>query len=599
MKINITKIEIEGFGSLKSYTHNFYNNGTTIIKGGNGVGKTTIFSALLWVCYGESSKTNSSIGTWPKLQGKDYKGTKVSLTYIDSNGKTQVICRCDSYKDKVNGAKGGNRLMFTDSKESYKKNLQADINKSLGMSPRLFKNSIFFGQKMKRMIEDTGADKKKTLEECFDIGFMEKALKLAKDEIEIISKLKEPIEDAIQDINENIEDQEDLRDHTLEKYKTNYTLYKTKRDSLNELIKVSSKITGGSEKQRKRLNVLNKELETFNAGIHAWGYDLSQNNQDKLTTDIRSLDISKALLNNEMVKLKSKLLKGDGPRTCGSCNQPLKRMNKKDKVLLNQDIHNLEKEIITQDDRIKTITKELENIVGLYYDRKRLATSIEGINIPDDKQTSDKLKDYRNELIRLKEPLEPDVLHIENSISHGNKTLKEQQNKLRKLNNKGKIYQWMVKSPLSNNGLKSYMFELLLEQLNKAMLSYIHIIGFRPEFSVDMDKSNKDIVTTVYDGNDNPVLFEDLSGGQQQLVNIVTAFALHDIVMDIQPFNLLILDEVFEGLDDDNIQKVTELLYIKSSTNSIYLITHQSSFTPTNANIIHLTLNEGLTYQLA
>ena len=54
--IEFKKIIIEGFCSIGTLELPLNNNGITSIKGANGLGKTTIFSALVWVLYGKTLK---------------------------------------------------------------------------------------------------------------------------------------------------------------------------------------------------------------------------------------------------------------------------------------------------------------------------------------------------------------------------------------------------------------------------------------------------------------------------------------------------------------------------------------------------------------
>ena len=48
------------------------------------------------------------------------------------------------------------------------------------------------------------------------------------------------------------------------------------------------------------------------------------------------------------------------------------------------------------------------------------------------------------------------------------------------------------------------------------------------------------------------------------------------------------MDELFESLDKSNIEIMSELIQDKSRDKSLFLITHRSEFTPTNANIINI-----------
>jgi DNA repair exonuclease SbcCD ATPase subunit len=91
----------------------------------------------------------------------------------------------------------------------------------------------------------------------------------------------------------------------------------------------------------------------------------------------------------------------------------------------------------------------------------------------------------------------------------------------------------------------------------------------------------------VYEGQ-YPVPYEDLSGGQGQLVNIAIAFAIHDVVA-ADNVNLLILDEVFESLSSGNVEIVSSVISDKSADKSLFLITHQQDFTPQGAKVMYVS----------
>ena len=182
--IEFKKIIIEGFCSIGTLELPLNNNGITIIKGANGLGKTTIFSALVWVLYGKTLKGISDVNLWKKFRTKDYKGTKVEI-YFESNNSIHKIIRCQNYTEDVDGAKGGSRLIYLidaeQVKEKGKLKLQSLIEKNLGMSYNLFINSVMFGQGMKRLIQESGSDKKQLFEEIFELNYISKARKIAQD----------------------------------------------------------------------------------------------------------------------------------------------------------------------------------------------------------------------------------------------------------------------------------------------------------------------------------------------------------------------------------------------------------------------------------
>ena len=105
--------------------------------------------------------------------------------YWNNNSEVHQVIRCSDYKGKVEGSKGGNRLVYliegVEVKNKKKLEIQALIEENLGLSYALFKNSIMFGQGLKRLIQETGPDKKKLFEEVFDVAYLSRAKAIAID----------------------------------------------------------------------------------------------------------------------------------------------------------------------------------------------------------------------------------------------------------------------------------------------------------------------------------------------------------------------------------------------------------------------------------
>lgn len=185
--ITFLQLNIEGFGSVvESQTIPLNLGGIVRVYGPNGMGKTTMFSALTWVCYGKNLKGISEVGTWKEYQVGDYKGTKVEVTWQSDSSVYKVI-RCLNYNGKLeDGIKGGNRLLFyTDGNLSSSKGkltIQNEINLALGFSYELFLNSIMFGQGMKRLLQESNTDKKKLFEEIFKLDYLNVARTTATNE---------------------------------------------------------------------------------------------------------------------------------------------------------------------------------------------------------------------------------------------------------------------------------------------------------------------------------------------------------------------------------------------------------------------------------
>ena len=84
-------------------------------------------------------------------------------------------------------------------------------------------------------------------------------------------------------------------------------------------------------------------------------------------------------------------------------------------------------------------------------------------------------------------------------------------------------------------------------------------MGFRIEFNIDLGTARKEFFTLIE--RDGQIIdYDELSGGEKQLVNVAMAFAMNESLTMSKGINLAFLDEVFESLSSDNVEVVTSLI---------------------------------------
>ena len=154
--------------------------------------------------------------------------------------------------------------------------------------------------------------------------------------------------------------------------------------------------------------------------------------------------------------------------------------------------------------------------------------------------------------------------------------LKEQKAMLEQKEKELEDYEWLLNDPLSNKGIKAFLFDSSLGQLNDTLSKYAEVLGFRISFEVDLDSVKKDFVTLIeMDGEIYD--YEELSGGQQQLCNVAMAFAMNESLTASKDINIAFLDEVFESLSMDNVEIVIGLIKKTFEEKVLFLITHHES----------------------
>jgi DNA repair exonuclease SbcCD ATPase subunit len=154
-----------------------------------------------------------------------------------------------------------------------------------------------------------------------------------------------------------------------------------------------------------------------------------------------------------------------------------------------------------------------------------------------------------------------------------------------------KNLEWVYKEALSNKGLKSYVFHEKIKALNRVLMEYSEVLGYQIVFSIDLESRSKEFKTRIY-RNSQIRDYNDLSGGQQQLVDVGTAFAFHELKEATMDCNILCMDEIFEHLDSENIEIISEFIKMKARKKSVHLITHLEEFNLASTTTLKLKLNK-------
>lgn len=612
--LHFTRAEIKGFGSILDQQFSWGIKGLNIIKAPNGYGKTKFINALVWCLYGKT--LTGSVETWEHVRNTNFMGTMVSQEF-SNNGNLYKVVRCKDYSGIIDGAKGKSRLiLYTNGKPDNrgKAIVQRQIELALGYSLELFKNSIIFGQKLKRIISETGPNKKRVLEEAFEMVFISNSKKYA--ETQLVQKRGDKLKQSnkVEILKNKLSSKREIL-KSLKESITNFETQKVEEIKLKNLAIL---------KQRGKIQELEVEISKYedegkeyndlcNSKIALEKNKPKPISKDKLSELSSDLKYKEKLLANlrgeaELINDTLKNL----PDKCFNCNKPYTKLEKAlEEGRLKKDLKDNNKKATNLSKDISSISRQISALNTAASSAEKVESKI---NILDSKirkleanikylgGLKDKLSEYKQGLVELMGELE----HIKAKVPNKNtdEIIKEirllrgeirpEKTKLSKLVKEVDIYEWLVKDPLSNSGLKAFIFNEMLDSINSRLTYYAQFIGFQVEFTINLESHNKDLEIFVYQG-DYPVPYDDLSGGQQQSVDIASAFAIHDIVSGSRVCSLLVMDELFESLDKNNIEILTELIQDKANEKCLYLVTHRNEFAPTNSNTIEVSFNSGIT----
>lgn len=619
MALHFGKMEVEGFGPILDSGFNWGIKGLNIVKADNGSGKSKFINALVWGLYGKT--LSGSVETWDSIKTKKHQGTKVSIEFT-KNGYPYKVIRCKGYKGKVNGVTGKNRLILEEDGEEVELDGKADSQKELenilGYSYNLFKNSIIFGQKLKRLVSESGPNKKALLDEAFEVSYIAKANKLASDVLkEIGSKLsglnhsKDLLSLEVLNIEKLISNEEEIERNFIRDKLIEIRLEREKIAKLkSERVELESSILSipGKREELKNLTIELKALEDERKALDKKdpkvklarkGYELSLKEKEALKC-LKSIEsIKKSILS---------------PLTyCVACGRDYEKSHKdkhlkdlKDSLkveeenyqLLIDNISILKKGIKKSNLALSSLTKVEELIKSINKKIKILETTINNSQLVSNniENISGKILDCRYNIKVIKgKTFQKNYEGYARTLSEKKEELANLAKQINDLETDYNDNQWLIKEPLSNSGLKAFIFDRMLDSINLRLEYYSKFSGVSVGFIIDMDSAKKDLNTLISNPQGEYVPYEDLSGGQQQKVDIVTVFAIHDVISDTKNCDLLVMDELFESLDVNNIEMLTELIQDKAKNKCLYLITHRGEFSPTNSNTIEVLFNDGVT----
>lgn len=546
--LKFIRIIIEGFASYEGYNElDLCPNSAVVIKAPNGSGKSTIFSSLVWCLYGKTIKGVSDVNTKKKYRTKEYKGTKVT-TYFQKDGDVYMVTRCQNYTGNLeDGTKGRDRLQIIKNAEvvdiKSKPRLQEYLVQELGLSYPLFMNSIMFGQGMKKLIQETNSDKKKIFEEVFNLNYLNIAKNIAQ---KGKSQIRGQVELCRSEYNSINREYESCRETYLELKESEEAFDKRRNKDIKE--------------KQGNIRSLEKEIRYKKDGLGSL----------KLVEDEIQAN-----------KLQEKALKEKLEAARNISNQPLEDVI--DNIILLLEKNKVKKAL----QKVKTIKKAYSDIERYSDERDKVLNILSKLRTKErevqrakyilDNLTS-KLKEAKRELARLESNTDQKV----NSPKYKKKAkslkikLKEQKAILEQKEKELEDYEWLLNDPLSNKGIKAFLFDSCLGQLNDTLEKYAEVLGFRISFEVDLESTKKDFVTLIeMDGEIYD--YDELSGGQQQLCNVAMAFAMNESLTASKDINIAFLDEVFESLSMDNVEIVIGLIKKTFEEKVLFLITHHES----------------------
>jgi DNA repair exonuclease SbcCD ATPase subunit len=633
--IRFVSLVVEGFGSIGSpIKFDLDRGGVNVIRGKNGHGKTTMFSALAWVLYKISLKglTASKVSTWDHKQPAGYRGTRGCVEWVGHDGSVYLAARHKDFKGTTLGRSIKNGLViFKDGEPLNEESLHsgdydAELVKLLGVDSKTFLNALLFGQGLDRLAKAKDDEKRNLFDVIFDTDFVAKAKekgKLEQSEKQIeLSALKNSYdgkEALLEQRKVSYREQKNILDFFEEDKQNNLKLLankvsvaedklsdqQVKVEQLQDAMAAGPRKNEEKEKLQDRYSELRNSINLVNDTIQKLARSIKTTNEELETSKSKQAKLSKDL---EEVS-----------DTCTYCGGPLKKENvesvkkkirqgidaeKAVQKTLSEKLPQYEKDKTASEEELSTlkldssnISEELEkfsedavdpyvlaksNIIGAKERLAELELEVSGLK-GEHKAEQDK-KPPKNNLVEI----EAEIKDLKTAMCSIKKEIASKESYLEDLS-------WWVSKGFGASGIKSFIYKAMMGSLNDKILKYAERLGVGIQFYMDLSGVRAKFEILCYvDGEQ--VDYLELSGGEKQRVDICLSFAMHSLITDVTPINILILDEVFEGLDEDGREIVFDLIRMKADEGkTVFVVTHSNEIDSMYTKSVVIEKVNGLT----
>ena len=600
MDIKFKKLYIENFMSIGEADINLSDRAFTLIEGvnnnendnarSNGSGKSSIFEALVWVLTGTTMRGNKDIVNY---NGSD--GALVKLELIIDNNSYCIIRTKDHSKHKtnlfieINGVdKSGKGLRQSEL-------LLAEYLPDL--TPSLIGSVIVLGQGLpQKFTNNSPSGRKEVLEKLFKSDFM-------------IQDLKDRISTRKGELNEELRKVQDSKLVALTKLENIIDTINLNNAKLKQLQEQNSLEFEADVLHKEILDIEGRQIQLKDE------IDTYTIKKDETNTKISSAKIRKAEIITEIdkdyestkeyissnlneCKVNSNTATAELNRiknikdVCPTCGQKLPEVHKPDLTPYEKAVEEaltdlghwneqLDKIKFEIEDKKINSTKELESTISIY-EKELMECSLKVDELKNRYNNNDRALTEKRRLfdenmslqqtrhIQIQQILESNEKNevIKDNL---NIDIKEYEESEEEINNRLGIISKF--NTVITRDFRGYLLNDIIVYINNRAKEYCQDVFGTNLIEFTLDGNN---LLISYNGKE----YEALSGGERQKVDLIIQFAIRDMLCKHTSFssNIIVMDEIFDNLDDMGCQKVIDLITNKLyDISSIFIITHHGN----------------------
>ena len=535
---------------------NLTENGTTLIIGSNGAGKSTILDALTFSLYGKAFR---KINKPQLINSINEKDCRVEIEFTVNNVEWKVVrgikpAIFEIYRD-------GKALDQSASAVDQQKWLEQNV---LKMNYKSFTQIVILGSStFVPFMQLTSSNRREVIEDLLDIRIFSAMNSLIKDKIRVCKEETRTLELKKQSLKDKVEMQKKFIDEIENSGNANINANKEKIANLDSEI---GNYIEESDQIQTDLDSLQVKLDEYVGA----------------TEKLRKLGNLKGKISQKVSTITKEHKFFNENRVCPTCTQDIDETFRINRI---EDAQNKAKEL-------QSGYKELEGAIKEEEERERQFNALSkeiskltnGIS-----QNNIKISGCRKQIRNLELEIQTIAENLANRNSENVKleefktNLKETYTDLADKRDNISYYDFTY-NLLKDGGVKTKIIKKYLPLINQQVNKYLQMMDFDINFTLD-EEFNETIQSPIHED----FSYSSFSEGEKMRIDLALLFTWREVARHKNSVNtnLLIMDEVFDssldGFGTDEFLKI--IRYVITDAN-IFIISHKSGMEDKFGNVI-------------
>ena len=295
--------------------------------------------------------------------------------------------------------------------------------------------------------------------------------------------------------------------------------------------------------------------------------------------------------------------------TCPTCGQKLVGVMKPDISPYKSKVDDLSFEIVEINKQLLTIQKQRDDALAVVAQKYDVELSTNSKNLKNEQlnlsTTTQKLNSAKVEMNAATNALNKcaeEIMQFEATLGSLRITVENNTKDIKAINESltdsyGELEEKQMSlevltkfETILKRDFRGFLLSNIIEFISKRAKEYCKVIFDTDKIGFYLDGNNIEI-----DYLDKA--YENLSGGERQKIDLIVQFSIRDMLCGYLGFtsNILVLDEVFDGLDMIGCQRVLDVISSISDIKNIFIVTHRRDLSvPTDKEITVVKSSDGI-----